>query len=151
MSKHLRKAKSEASRNIAGFNQTNPASFDDQKKEDDVVYIYLLHFHESISHARHYIGSTIDITKRMEQHATGNGAKITQELHRLGIGFTLARCWKATTRAAEKAFKTQANGPRFCPECSPRKFQKTLHKMESISRAVLQRSGIKTEYKGSKS
>jgi predicted GIY-YIG superfamily endonuclease len=30
--------------------------------------VYLLHFHVPYKHARHYLGSTDDLTKRLNQH-----------------------------------------------------------------------------------
>ena len=111
------------------------------------MFVYLLHFQQPISHARHYLGVTNDLTARMLTHAGGNGAAITKELHRLGIGFTLVRAWDAPSgRVDEKLFKKQKNGPRFCPLCYPHEYQKSIQGLQSISASILQRSGIKTDY-----
>jgi len=111
-----------------------------------MIYVYLLHFHSPIEHAKHYIGSTADIAKRMAEHASGNGARITNELGQRGIGFTLARVWEVPSRDFERKFKDQNNGPRFCPICHPGDYQKTLKGLQSISKALLERSGIQTVY-----
>ena len=110
------------------------------------MFVYLLHFDEYLSHAGHYLGITEDLAKRMERHAAGTGAVITSEIKTQGIGFQLVRAWEAESFDAERIFKKQKNGPRFCPICHPHDYQKTIKGLTTISKVILERSGIKTIY-----
>jgi hypothetical protein len=56
--------------------------------------VYLLHFNEPCCHARHYLGSTDDLDNRLQEHRTGQGARLTQVIHDAGISFILARTWE---------------------------------------------------------
>ena len=38
--------------------------------------VYLLHFHQRYKHIAHYTGSTKNLTKRLDQHAKGQGARL---------------------------------------------------------------------------
>lgn len=53
--------------------------------------VYLLHFSQSFRHARHYLGRTDDLDNRLQDHRTGQGARLTQIIHSARITFFLAR------------------------------------------------------------
>jgi hypothetical protein len=84
---------------------------------------YLLHFTDAggntatYRHAGHYIGWTQDLAARLEAHAAGGGARLTEVVRAAGLRFTLARTWPGTTRDTEDSLKHQGGGRRFCPEC----------------------------------
>lgn len=80
--------------------------------------IYLLHFSQPYKHARHYIGFTTDLPKRIHQHLTGHGARLMEVVTAAGIGWTLARTWNGT-RTFERQLKDRHNAPRLCPICHP--------------------------------
>lgn len=84
-------------------------------------HIYLLHFEVKLHHASHYLGSTTDLDRRLTDHATGRGARLTQVLLELGIEWKLARLWIArrgtNLREVERHVKRHANGRRLCPVC----------------------------------
>ncbi len=56
--------------------------------------VYLLHFSQRYRHAAHYTGSTNNLTKRLDQHAKGQGARLLAVVHAAGITWTLARTWE---------------------------------------------------------
>lgn len=88
--------------------------------------IYLLHFANPLHHAKHYLGSSAKILERLMQHATGDGARITSHLARIGADWQLAALFQPkagsglTIREIERLAKEQGNGPRFCPICNPK-------------------------------
>lgn len=110
------------------------------------MYIYLLHFERPLHHARHYLGITEDIARRMADHSSGNGAKITKALKEAGIGFTLVAVWSGATRNDERSLKNMRNTPQICPECNPYGTRRIGLGLKKISKEVLERSGIRTNY-----
>jgi len=83
--------------------------------------IYLLHFDEPIGKARHYLGTCGDsrITRRMRQHAMGNGAALTREAARRNITMYLARVFPDLHHETEKRMKAQGRYKDLCPLCCP--------------------------------
>ena len=82
--------------------------------------VYLLHFDQPYQHARHYTGwSGDDVLDRLDQHATGRGARLMTVIHQAGIGFILVRTCEGTRRT-ERAIKNAGGAVRFCPLCTPR-------------------------------
>jgi predicted GIY-YIG superfamily endonuclease len=86
--------------------------------------VYLLHFDRPYRHARHYLGTTPGghLTERLAQHASGQGARLTQVVADAGIGWQLARTWPGG-RTRERQLKRQGGASRRCPLCGvhPRK------------------------------
>jgi predicted GIY-YIG superfamily endonuclease len=81
--------------------------------------VYLLHFSEPLHHARHYLGFSNDLEKRLRLHKAGwnNDARLLQVLRARDISFQLARIWPDGDRALERRLKRQHNSPRLCPIC----------------------------------
>jgi predicted GIY-YIG superfamily endonuclease len=48
--------------------------------------VYLLHFDRPLKHAKHYLGYANDLQARLEQHRSGNGARLIQVVQEAGIG-----------------------------------------------------------------
>lgn len=93
--------------------------------------VYLLHFDQPYqgrrrnAHARrvqvvsHYIGFTqYDIEVRLDDHASGRGARLMQVIAEAGITFQLARVWQAG-RAFERRLKNRKRARKLCPICNP--------------------------------
>jgi predicted GIY-YIG superfamily endonuclease len=80
--------------------------------------IYLLHFAQAYKHAKHYVGFTKDLSTRLDQHATGQGARLLEVITEAGISFELARTWNGT-RETERSLKNRKATPRLCPICNP--------------------------------
>jgi predicted GIY-YIG superfamily endonuclease len=81
--------------------------------------VYMLHFDQPYQHARHYVGWTEDLLDRLDQHASGTGARLMAVIREAGIGFTLVRLCEGT-RHTERAIKNEGGSVRFCPACTPR-------------------------------
>jgi len=75
--------------------------------------IYLLHFCRPYRH-RHYLGSTEDLGRRLEEHRAGRGARLTEVIQAQGIGFVLARTWRGGSRTLERFLKRRKEAPRLC-------------------------------------
>jgi predicted GIY-YIG superfamily endonuclease len=75
--------------------------------------VYLLHFSRPYRHARHYTGWTEDLLDRLDEHASGQGARLMAVIKEAGIGFILIR-------VTERAIKNEGGAVRYCPLCSPR-------------------------------
>jgi predicted GIY-YIG superfamily endonuclease len=82
----------------------------------DHATVYLLHFDRPYRHARHYTGWTGDLLGRLDEHASGHGARLLQVVRAAGIRWTLARTWTGP-RARERALKRQGGASRRCPLC----------------------------------
>ena len=82
--------------------------------------VYLLHFSQPFHHARHYLGSTDDLDNRLQEHRTGQGARLTQVIHEAGISFILARTWEGG-RDLERKLKRWHKSPDLCPICKAQK------------------------------
>lgn len=81
--------------------------------------VYLLHFDRRLHHAGHYLGTAADLDARLAEHAAGRGARLTQVLAGLGIGWRLARTWEGGRRL-ERKLKARKSAPRLCPICRGR-------------------------------
>jgi predicted GIY-YIG superfamily endonuclease len=85
--------------------------------------VYLLHFDRPLAHARHYIGSTDDLERRLHEHEQGNGARLMAAVARAGIPWRLARTksWPQLLpgdRVWERRLKRYKKSRRLCPFCS---------------------------------
>lgn len=90
--------------------------------------VYLLHFDkpfigqrrnehaQRVQVARHYIGTTRSLNKRMADHRAGRGARLMQVITEAGIGFEIARTWPGG-RHVERYLKDRKNAARLCPIC----------------------------------
>lgn len=86
-------------------------------------YVYLIHFDQPIAHARHYIGYTIDVDKRLAMHSRGAGARLMTVCKERGIHWTL--CWvRPGDRTEERRLKNYHKSSQFCPIC---KLEKEHH------------------------
>ncbi len=79
--------------------------------------VYLLHFSQAYRHARHYLGSTDNLDRRLAEHESGAGARLLEVITEAGIGFTLAKTWEGG-RDLERKLKRRKEAPRLCPICS---------------------------------
>jgi hypothetical protein len=82
-----------------------------------VSVIYLLHFERSFKHARHYLGWTEDLDRRLAQHRAGRGSPLIAAATADGITFELAATWPGD-RTEERRLHRYKNSPgRLCPIC----------------------------------
>jgi hypothetical protein len=80
--------------------------------------IYLLHLQRSYKHARHYLGYTENLERRLAQHRAGRGSSpLIAAAIAAGIEFELAATWPGD-RAEERRRHEFKNSPaRLCPIC----------------------------------
>ena len=70
--------------------------------------VYLLHFTQRYKHAGHYLGSSTNLTKRLQAHAKGQGARLLAVVQAAGITWTLARTWEGgKQRGAPRSAKME--------------------------------------------
>ncbi|MGH8644349.1 MAG: hypothetical protein ACREX4_07790, partial [Gammaproteobacteria bacterium] len=79
----------------------------------------LARFQQPYRHARHYLGPTEDLGRRLEEHRAGRGARLMEVIKAQGIGFVLARTWRGS-RTLERLIKHRKGTPRLCPICRGR-------------------------------
>jgi hypothetical protein len=85
--------------------------------------VYLVHLQTKLGSAHprggagHYLGTTIDLDRRLAQHRDGTGARMLAAAVERGIGFDVVRTWPGG-RDKERALKRLRNSPRLCPRCS---------------------------------
>lgn len=88
--------------------------------------VYLIHFKEPYKHARHYVGFTDDLERRLEQHKGSYSSKLMAVVNAAGIAWECVRTWNAD-RKFERHIKTGYHAvPKLCPICNPESWQKCL-------------------------
>ena len=78
--------------------------------------VYLLCLSRHFSHARHYLGSSNNVQRRLGEHRAGRGSKFTQAVVKAGIELRLAATWEGE-RFDERQRKNGRNAARWCPFC----------------------------------
>lgn len=85
-------------------------------------FLYILHFDEKVGgHAIHYCGVTRSLKQRLLTHARGQGSRLTRELHRLEIPWTLTGLYEVALKSkhkVERHCKDQGHLSRYCGLCS---------------------------------
>ncbi len=92
---------------------------------DALGTIYLIHFDRPYKHAKHYVGWTTNLERRMKKHRSGKGARLLRVIQNAGIGWVVAKTWEGT-RKNERKFKKRKDTPRQCPICKANKTNKVL-------------------------
>jgi predicted GIY-YIG superfamily endonuclease len=85
--------------------------------------VYLIHFDKPLKHARHYIGWTTDLEKRIGQHENGRGSRLLEIVGAAGITFKVVRTWKGS-RKLERKLKNRNGARHICPTCIEEKNKK---------------------------
>jgi hypothetical protein len=85
---------------------------------------YLIHLDAKLGNpasprgqAGHYIGTTVNLERRLETHRAGLGARMLAAANERGIAYDVVRTWPGG-RDFEKRIKRQRNAPRLCPACA---------------------------------
>jgi predicted GIY-YIG superfamily endonuclease len=74
-------------------------------------------------HAQHYIGTADDLTARINEHRSGQGARFLSVANSAGIDWRVVRTWKGG-RQLERKLKRRHDAPRLCPVCNPQDWKK---------------------------
>jgi predicted GIY-YIG superfamily endonuclease len=80
--------------------------------------VYLIHFLKPYKHARHYLGYSTNLDKRITDHLCGTGARLLEVVTDAGIEWRLVRTWPGD-RELERQLKNRKDAPRLCPICNP--------------------------------
>jgi len=84
--------------------------------------VYILHFNEPYwGRARHYVGYSIDVDKRIEAHRNGKGSLLVKYALERGNDFTIGYRQKYATqwqgKQAERRLKIEGHASRRCSAC----------------------------------
>jgi hypothetical protein len=58
-----------------------------------------------------------NISKRLERHSRGEGARLLEVVRAAGISWQLVRTWPDADRSVESMLKRRHSGVRLCPIC----------------------------------
>ena len=86
--------------------------------------LYLIHFDEPFSHAKHYLGycderdGTVEevVERRADRHFRGRGSTLLRHVTAAGILWRVVRVWERGTRSDERRLKKHSS-TRLCPVC----------------------------------
>ncbi|HLS47974.1 MAG TPA: hypothetical protein VK012_05605 [Gemmatimonadales bacterium] len=99
--------------------------------------VYLLHAESPLGHAQHYIGWAQHVSRRLEHHRNGRGARLPAAFLQAGIEWRLARTWPGGDRNLERQLKARKDARSLCPTCRrERRRRKRWNKREERSRAA---------------
>ena len=87
------------------------------KSPADSKTVYLIHFNKPYRHARHYLGFTENLDKRITDHLCGMGARLMEVVTDAKIDWKVSRTWQGD-RKLERRLKRWHNAALLCPLCS---------------------------------
>jgi predicted GIY-YIG superfamily endonuclease len=79
--------------------------------------VYLIHFNRAYKHARHYLGYSEHLDKRITDHLCRMGARLMEVVTNARIEWKVCRTWPGD-RALERQLKRRKDAPHICPICS---------------------------------
>jgi len=96
--------------------------------------VYLLHLVEPFQHARHYVGSTESLLRRMHVHrrALSDSCAFMRAVAEAGIAWSLARVWPGEGPDLEYRIKRSSNVARRCPVCRRGALTRAAQQMAAI-------------------
>jgi hypothetical protein len=95
--------------------------------------VYLIHLDKPLHHARHYLGFSEDLPKRLQKHRNGQGATFMKAIAKEGITWHVSRIWDGD-RTFERMLKDKHNASHLCPTCIQDKiFERTLSVVVNVS------------------
>lgn len=81
--------------------------------------VYLIHFNTPLSHARHYVGYTTNLARRIAEHRRGQSSPLMRAVNAAGIPWRVGIVWTRGGRELERAIKASHHTARYCPICNP--------------------------------
>ena len=98
--------------------------------------IYLLCFDREVgSGAKHYLGWSSDVNKRLAAHTDGRGSKLMKLVRSLGVGWSHVRTWRGKTRHDEARMKRNGSLAQHCPRCCD-EYRKRRNALQKRRRAL---------------
>lgn len=89
--------------------------------------VYLIHFRRPYKHARHYLGYSEHLDKRITNHLCGMGARLMAVIYEANIDWKVVRTWPGD-RKLERRLKNAHNTPLLCPVCNPKALNRAKEK-----------------------
>ena len=83
--------------------------------------VYLVHLARAFNGARHYLGFSTNIPKRLAAHRAGRGTPLLGAATKAGINWRLVRTWRKRDGYYEQELKRNHALADLCPVCSGRK------------------------------
>jgi predicted GIY-YIG superfamily endonuclease len=87
----------------------------------------LIHFNRPYHHAKHYLGYSEHLGKRITDHLAGIGARLLEVIIDAGIEWKLVRTWPGD-RELERRLKNRKEAPKLCPICNPKALNRAKEK-----------------------
>jgi predicted GIY-YIG superfamily endonuclease len=82
--------------------------------------VYLICFNKPYKHAKHYLGFTENLDRRLTDHLCGMGARLMEVVTEAKIEWKVVRTWSGD-RKLERRLKNRKEAPALCPLCSGKK------------------------------
>ncbi len=82
--------------------------------------IFRVHMARALHGARHYLGFSTDVPRRVKRHKAGRGAPLLGEATRRGIPWRVVRTWRKKDGYFEQELKRGHALARLCPMCKGR-------------------------------
>lgn len=79
--------------------------------------VYLVHFRRAFNGAKHYLGFSTNIPKRVKEHRAGRGSPLLKAVTERGIPWTVVRKWHGVDGHFEKELKRKNALSDLCPRC----------------------------------
>ncbi len=79
--------------------------------------VYLIHLERPYRHARHYLGFTADLSRRISEHRCGAGSPLLRAAGSVGIDFEVVRTWPGDRRLERRLHNYKNTPARLCPVC----------------------------------
>lgn len=87
-----------------------------------MIGVYVIHLETPLAHARHYIGSSVDIANRISEHRRGHGSPLLRAATEAGINWYVVNMLvtdnEHEARRLEKKIKGIQHNKRYCPICN---------------------------------
>ena len=83
--------------------------------------VYLIHFETNYHHARHYLGWTNNVERRVTEHKNNMGARLLEVINEAGIAWEVVRIWHDGDRTLERRLKDRHKASQLCPVCRAQK------------------------------
>src|ERR1700691_2727468 len=79
--------------------------------------VYLIHLQRPYHHARHYLGWTMDVERRLALHRAGGGSPLLRAAVAAGISFEVARTWSGDRHLERRLHRYKNDAAQLCPIC----------------------------------
>jgi predicted GIY-YIG superfamily endonuclease len=82
--------------------------------------VYLIHLSRPLNGARHYLGFSTDVPKRVKAHKAGRGSPLLGAAEEAKIPWKVVRTWRNRDGYFEQELKRKNDLKDLCPVCKGR-------------------------------